>query len=229
MVFTLQIKENYGMPSPFRRISELWEMKTKISLAVTVLLMTAFARTGLAQELDPNLVQLIDWMTGEFDSSEQADRDTAYVNITLKMTRVWKDKPNGAWIYVEQAEASKPDEPYRQRMYFLSNITDDEYSCDIYTLPEPEKYVGAPPKPDDLTLFDLNHLSGCTVVIFYDGFQYGGQTRTGACKSKREDTAYTTSEVTILSSELKSWDRGFDADGNHVWGPEKGPYIFKKR
>ncbi len=207
-------------------------MKKKIILAALVMSITAMTRPGFAQELDPNLLQLIDWMTGEFDSSEQADQDAEYENVTLKMTRVWEDKPNGAWIYTEQAEASKPDEPFLQRMYFLSNITDDEYSADAYEFPKPEDVVGAwenPAKLGDLTLFDLNHLSGCTVVIFYDGFQYGGQSRTGACKSGREDTEYTTTELTVLSSELKRWDRGFDADGNRVWGPGAGPYIFKKK
>lgn len=207
-------------------------MRNKIILAAAVMSITAVPRAGFAQDLDPNLLQLIDWMTGEFDTSEQADQDAAYENITLKMTRVWEDKPNGAWIYTEQAEASKPDEPFLQRMYFLSNITEDEYSADVYEFPKPEDVKGAwknPAKLGDLTLFDLNHLSGCTVVIFYDGFQYGGQTRTGACKSERDDTAYTTSELTVLSSELKLWNRGFDADGNRVWGPGDGPHIFKKK
>jgi hypothetical protein len=27
---------------------------------------------------------------------------------------------------------------------------------------------------------------------------------------------------------ILSWDRGFDANGNQVWGAEKGGYIFKK-
>ena len=184
-----------------------------------------------AQEFDENLDQLIEWMTGEFDSKAQADKDTAFYNISLKMKRVWKDKPNGAWIYVEQALASKPDKPYRQRMYFLSQITDDEYSSDVYELPDPEKYVGAwkdPTKLEGLTLFDLKHKSGCTVIIFYDGFQYGGQTRTGSCKSSLDGAEYATSEVTVLNGEIKTWDRGFDSDGNQVWGSTSGPYIFKK-
>lgn len=203
----------------------------KTVFSLTVALVFCAVSEVRAQEFDENLDQLIEWMTGEFDSKAQADKDTAFHNITLKMTRVWKDKPNGAWIYVEQALASKPDKPYRQRMYFVSQITDDEYSSDVYELPEPEKYVGAWNDPSilgDLTLFDLENKAGCAVIIFYDGFQYGGQTRTGSCKSAMDGAEYATSEVTILNGEIKSWDRGFDADGNQVWGSETGPYIFRK-
>jgi hypothetical protein len=27
---------------------------------------------------------------------------------------------------------------------------------------------------------------------------------------------------------MESWDRGFDAQGNQVWGATKGPYVFDK-
>jgi len=35
-------------------------------------------------------------------------------------------------------------------------------------------------------------------------------------------------EVEILKNKVISWDRGFDADDNYVWGAKKGPYIFDK-
>ncbi len=207
-------------------------MKRTFLLFAFLTLLAAAEKPLIAQELPENLEQLVEWMSGDFDSSEQAAKNQAFHNVRLQMTRIWPDKPNGAWLYVEQAMADTPDKPYRQRIYFLSEIVDDEYSSDIYELPEPEKYVGAaadPSKLGDLTMFDLSHKSGCTVVIFYDGFQYGGQTRKGSCKSSHEGASYTTSEVTVLMDEISSWDRGFNEDGEQVWGSEAGPYIFKRR
>ena len=40
------------------------------------------------------------------------------------------------------------------------------------------------------------------------------------------DAAYATSEVVIIPGRIESWDRGFDADGNQVWGAASGPYVF---
>lgn len=185
-----------------------------------------------AQELPETLEQLIEWMTGEFDSSEQAKKDDAFKNISLKMTRVWPDRPNGVWLYIEQAVADTPDKPYRQRMYFISELNEDEYSSDIYSLPNEEKFVGAwreTSKLDELSPFDLTNKTGCTVILFYDGFQFGGRTSKGNCKSELNGASYTTSEVTILETQISTWDRGFDADGKQVWGSESGPYVFKKQ
>jgi hypothetical protein len=185
-----------------------------------------------AQEQSENLEQLVNWMTGEFDSSEQAANDSAFYNISLKISRVWPDKPNGVWLYVEQAMASTLDEPYRQRMYFLSQLGEDEYSSDVYTLPEEAKYIGAWKNPsllDGLSLFDLKNRSGCAVILFYDGFQYGGATAKGNCESSMNGASFATSEVTILSDQMATWDRGYDAKEEQVWGSIKGPYVFIKK
>jgi hypothetical protein len=34
--------------------------------------------------------------------------------------------------------------------------------------------------------------------------------------------------VEVRPDGLVSWDRGFDADGQQVWGAEKGPYVFTR-
>lgn len=204
--------------------------------SIVLTLFVSLSISGLnqihAQELPETFEQLVTWMTGEFDSSEQAQKDTSFHNISLKMTRVWKDKPNGVWLYVEQAVAATPDKPYRQRMYFISELNEDEYSSDIYTLPNEEKFIGAwkeTSKLDEITPFDLTNKAGCTVILFYDGFQFGGSTSKGNCKSGLHGATYATSDVTILESEISTWDRGFNDKDEQVWGSESGPYVFKKQ
>jgi hypothetical protein len=48
------------------------------------------------------------------------------------------------------------------------------------------------------------------------------------CKSSLHGVVYATSQVRITEAELYSWDRGFDAEGNQVWGAEGGSYVFRK-
>ncbi|MCD7466643.1 hypothetical protein HAX54_003554 [Datura stramonium] len=39
---------------------------------------------------------------------------------------------------------------------------------------------------------------------------------------------YCTSELAVLkNNEIHAWDRGYDDDGNQVWGVKGGPYEFK--
>lgn len=185
-----------------------------------------------SQEISSDLQQLSEWMTGEFDSSEQAEKDSSYYNISLKMTRIWPEKNNGIYLYVEQAVASTPNEPYRQRVYFISQLDDFNYTSDVYTLKEPEKFIGAWKTPEqfkDITVFDLKFKEGCTVFLNYDGFQYSGKTKESSCKSDLRGASYATSEVIILPEKLTSWDRGFNESGDQVWGAEEGPYIFMKK
>ncbi len=39
---------------------------------------------------------------------------------------------------------------------------------------------------------------------------------------------YFSSNYALLTNKILSWDRGFDAEGNYVWGAEKAGYIFEK-
>lgn len=200
------------------------------SLLITT--MACFLFSGMkSQEMSDDFWILVDWMTGEFSSAEQAANDTNYYDISLKMTKIWPEKKRGAWIYVEQAVSATPDEPYRQRVYFVNEMGEGEFSSDIYMIPDEKQFVGAWKDPsvfDGITQFDLKYKDGCAVFLEYDGFQFSGKTNDRTCKSDLRGASYATSEVTITNGVLKSWDRGFDEEGNQVWGAEDGPYVFKK-
>jgi hypothetical protein len=200
----------------------------KIVISAFLILCASF---GFGQEQSEDFRLLLQWMTGEFSSAEQAAEDSAYFDISLKMTRIWPEKKTGAWIYVEQALASTPNEPYRQRVYFVREMGDGQFSSDIYMIPEEEKFIGAwkdVSKFAEMDQFDLKYKDGCAVFLNYDGFQYSGSTNEGTCKSTLRGASYATSEVKITNGVLESWDRGYDEEGNQVWGAEKGGYIFKK-
>ncbi|MBS4016235.1 MAG: hypothetical protein KGZ86_07390, partial [Candidatus Latescibacteria bacterium] len=70
----------------------------------------------------PDLQRLADYMTGYFSSEAQALADTDYFDIRLRMQRVWQNRTDGYWLYVEQAVAGYEAKPYRQRVYRVSQI-----------------------------------------------------------------------------------------------------------
>ena len=78
--------------------------------------------------------------------------------------------------------------------------------------------------PDSLTLKE-----GCDVFLWNhsDTAFVGGTVGEGCC-SELAGASYATSDIIIKKNVLISWDRGWDADGQQVWGPESGGYIFKK-
>ena len=175
---------------------------------------------------------LATWMTGSFSSREQAASDSSYFDIRLRMFPVWADRTDGYWFYVEQAVAGHEQEPYRQRIYHLTLKDDSIFISDVYTMDDPLRFAGgwmnpallAALTPDSLTLRE-----GCSIIMKKDGDSaFVGSTMGQECASNIRNAAYAVSEVKITPDRLDSWDRGFDAEGNQVWGAVTGGYIFRK-
>jgi hypothetical protein len=181
----------------------------------------------------PDLHRLAGYMVGSFDSSAQAASDPDYRDIGLHMAPVFADRTDGHWLYVEQAVASAPDKPYRQRVYRVHEEQGGSVS-DVYTLPgDPLRFTGTWRDPSlfqGVTVDALTLKDGCSIHLKAraDG-SFAGSTDGSMCPSELRGAKYATSKVTITATMLESWDQGFDAAGKQVWGAEKGPYQFVKQ
>ena len=122
-------------------------MATRILSLLCLLFLFACQPEGSAEEAGEeqvdHLTELSSFMTGSFDSHEQAEADTNYFNISLHMVPIWQEKEGEHWMYVEQALAARQDAPYRQRVYRLSQGQGDTLASAVYTLPDPEGAIGA--------------------------------------------------------------------------------------
>jgi len=178
-----------------------------------------------------NLDELYVLMQGSYNSEVQAEIDSTYYNISLHMYPIWEGK--GHYLYVEQALHSMQNKPYRQRVYKLNKLTDSTYASEIYTLPTADSlWIGkwkTPKAFDSISPKDINLKPGCEVVLQrLTKNHYQGKTGDATCVSTMRGASFARSEVEILEDKIISWDRGFDADGNYVWGAEKAGYIFNK-
>ncbi len=172
------------------------------------------------------------WLTGSFSSAAQAVRDTSYLDIRLEMAPVWTERDDGHWLYVEQAVATHPDRPYRQRVYHVVGEGDSLVRSDVYEIPGPARFAGdwREKEPlESLTPDSLELREGCSVYLRVTGAGHfvGGTAGTG-CSSELRGAAYATSMIVLTPERLESWDRGFDQDGERVWGAETGPYVFRR-
>ncbi len=170
-------------------------------------------------------------MTGSFRSLSQAQADSTYLDISLHMYPIWTTKED-PYLYVEQALSSNLDKPYRQRIYKLEKDGNGGFMSHVFTFSNQEAAVGQWKTPTYFDQFDLSILEereGCTVYLtkHADG-SYSGSTRLDHCKSSLRGATYATSVVKIRDNSIMSWDQGFDADGNQVWGAEKGGYRFER-
>ena len=185
-----------------------------------------------AKDHSNDMSLLVSYMQGSFSSEEQSKNDTDYFDIRLQMKRIWSDRSDAIWIYVEQAVSSKLDKPYRQRVYKVVPLQDGIIESAVFTFPEPLKYAGDWKKDEpliNLTPDDLIQRVGCSVYLskVADG-SFVGSTKDKGCESDLRNAKYAVSEVIINKDGMISWDRGFNDNDEQVWGATKGGYVFKK-
>lgn len=206
-------------------------------LAGMALLLVAPAG-GRAWAGGDDYAELCRWLTGSFSSEKQARNDPQMFDIRLTMTRIWPERDDGYWLYVEQARADAVDAPYRQRVYQVVDLGNGEFESRVYTLPGAgiqetiRRFAGAgkdASKLADVTPADLKLREGCSIYLKRDADGcFSGSTRGRGCPSSREGASYVTSEVRLSSDVLESWDRGWDDSGKQVWGSVQGGYVFRR-
>lgn len=195
-----------------------------------------FLAMGVAPSMraagDEDLDTLARWLSGSFSSERQSKFDTSYYHVELHMNRIWRTRNDGIWMIVEQAMAASAQAPYRQRVYRIRRVEENMIEIEIYTWKDPKRVIGAwkdSAMLADLSPSDLMLRRGCEVYLQRDEFKFFGSTHSTACSSDIRGASYATSEVNIAEKLLTSWDRGFTADGQQVWGAVKGPYYFLRQ
>ena len=180
---------------------------------------------------DEGLETLALLMHGYFSSRAQSEADSSYYDVRLRMIPIWPAlAPEEHWLYVEQSIAGHEDAPYRQRLYRLTRADAGLYESAVFTLPDPERFVGASPAEfRNLSPEDVEPRTGCSAFLTRAGARsFRGGTRGEGCASDLRGARYAVSSVSLDEKGMTSWDRGFDAAGKQVWGAVKGGYVFDR-
>lgn len=207
-------------------------MRTTTVFSVAAFLISAAILVG-QPAFAGDLEELVAMMTGSFSSAAQSEEDPEnFWDIRLEMVPIWTDRTDGHWLYVEQAAASNLEKPYRQRVYHVTEVEENLFESAVYAVPEPAAVAGAFKITDPLTQWspaDLKVRQGCSVFLVRakDG-SFNGSTREKECTSTLRGATYATSEISIQIDRVVSWDRGYDAEDQQVWGAEKAGYVFLK-
>jgi len=210
-------------------------MNLRTSAVIGLVIMLTFSFCGGNRPLQSTsleLEQLTEWMTGSFSSAAQAAQDSAFFSINLEMNPIWPQHTDAMYLYVEQAVSTKLEAPYRQRVYRITQLTQSEYSSEVFELPNAQRFIqkgNTPEVFDALTPDSLVVREGCAVYLSkVSGKEFSGSTRADQCKSSLYGAAYATSKVQVFKDKIISWDQGWDDSGEQVWGAEKGGYIFDR-
>jgi hypothetical protein len=198
-------------------------------LSVLTYLFSDMFQPGGKADMDLN--RLRSWMTGSFSSQEQTKSDTNFYDIRLETVQIWRNLPDGVWLYVEQAVASSLKKPYRQRVYHLNQKDENSFESTVFLIRKPLRFAGDWKKNhplEDLTPDSLKIREACSILLRVEGDSFVRSTLGKKCVSKLRGASYATSEVFISENQVVSWDHGFDKGHHQIWGATTGGYIFNK-
>ena len=177
--------------------------------------------------------RLHSWLCGRFNSSAQAEGDSAFRSISLHGVPIWPDREDGRWLYVEEAVSDALDRPSRQLAHRVRNDAQGGLISEVFGFPEGEiPPAGSWKDPNYFNSIDpalLIPREGCTLYLLaVTGSRpaFTGGTTGDGCASALNGADHATSEVRIDATSINTWDRGFDAKGTQVWGGESGPIEF---
>lgn len=178
--------------------------------------------------------RLVRHLSGRFDSSAQSTADPdSYKPVQLDACVVEAPELGVHVLYIEQALIEQASAPYRQRLYVVAaGPAEGAVHSRVFELKDPKAWVGlcsVPPGERRFTAAQVEERQGCRVELTLVGEAYRGGTVGQGCVSRLAGASYASSEVTVSTQTIESWDRGFDADGRQVWGAARGPYRFERR
>ena len=180
-------------------------------------------------ELD-HVRAVVNHLEGKMDTSA---RTAAGGRVGVRMTTCkvrLRDRPERVYLYQEQSLKKSLDSPYRQR--FLQIEAGEEKDTVISQSYKPinsQKWIGLCDRPERQRVVNSQEMSQpvCSVLLKPKVSIYVGTTPPEGCPTKVRGAVKITNMIILHDRGMDTWDRGFDAEGNQVWGAKNESYQFR--
>jgi hypothetical protein len=173
------------------------------------------------------------WLAGTYDTRDQAAVDDEVPLLRAVIVPVPKSRLSfGAPVlYREEAPVDRPERPILQSFLRIEEDASGRVVLREFDLTEGAAAAGKWRMPEVLALFgrnDVRERSACALTLTKTSDHYEGSTAEPGCALPLLGVSRATSEIRLWPSRMETWDRGFSAGGEQVWGPRKGPVRWKK-
>lgn len=194
---------------------------------------TAYANPTVS--IEQQVQEVVSHLDGVMDTSAQANNNpkAPIVRMTTCKVKV-EDEPlinsSQTFLYQEQALSQKLSQPYRQRFLRIAPSGDRRsVESAAFRPPNSTAWIGLCDKPEAervVKVSDIGKLT-CSVFLQPQGQNYVGETKAGGCPTNFKGAVKIVNQIVLHQSGMDTWDRGFDATGNQVWGAKDKPYQFR--
>lgn len=208
-----------------------------MGLAVWLLTESAASAQG-APALDP-AAEFAAMSEGSWTSQEQS-ADSRYDWVESETVRVLAEREDGIWLYQENAILSSSreeaptsgakDRPYFQIVIQLRSIGPDTVHATSYRIETPEARAGARGLwKSGGAGFDMSWIGSPACMNELTRVAEGFWTGAAQCPNTYKGAVRVDSRSIRTPGSYVNWDRGFNSDGQQMWGPVSGGYIFLRK
>jgi hypothetical protein len=150
--------------------------------------------------------------------------------MTTCLVKIEDLETNHYFLYQEQAISNKLDQPYRQRfLEILPAANNQQIISQSYKPENLEKFKGFCNQRETERRIKKAELGEyiCEVILTPIISIYRGETPPEGCPANVRGAVKITNTIILHSQGMDTWDRGFDAENNQVWGAENESYQFR--
>lgn len=169
-----------------------------------------------------------DHLSRTMDTTAQAERNARFVGVQMTTCSVTVPDQNGIYLYQEQALSNSLETPYRQRFLHI-DLNHDATRVESRTFKPstPEQWTGLCQQTNPtIDPSELGRLV-CVVSLRPSTLGYVGSTPDEGCPVNLRGAVRLTNTIVLHQAGMDTWDRGFDATGEQVWGAQTEPYQYR--
>lgn len=186
---------------------------------------------SLAQALSQQDVATVaDHLSRAMDTTVQAASNPNFVGVQMTTCSVQVAAPNTSdvYLYQEQALTEHIGSPYRQRFLHIT-LSDDGNRVESRTFKPtaPGEWTGFCQRSDRTVATDELGDLVCIVSLRPSPLGYVGSTPRDGCPVNLRGAVRLTNTIVLHRDGMDTWDRGFDQNGDQVWGAKTEPYRYR--
>jgi hypothetical protein len=214
-------------------------VKNSLSIASAAMSIGCLTIVADAQEVSVNeqVASVVSHLVGVMDTSAQATANPKAPSVRMTTCKIQvEDSLNSnsaspsVYLYQEQALTEKLNQPYRQRFLQIQPSRDREtVESKSFKPQRSESVVGLCNKPKEERTVKLSELGESVCSVFLKPTQTGfvGETPSQGCPAKVRGAVKITNRIVLRPEGMDTWDRGYDVNGNQVWGAQDNSYQFR--
>lgn len=215
---------------------------SQVTLGVTFALISTLVHSTAQAQVSVEIVaeqveEVAAHLVGVMDTATQATNNAEKVEVRMTTCRVSLAETNSSintsdaiFLYQEQALAQSLDKPYRQRFLRLAPSANNRAIESQSLKPiNSQSWIGFCNQPQEQRIVSISTIvdANCSVFLLPVEDIYVGKTQPGGCPTNFRGAVTITNTIILHSEGMDTWDRGFDEQGNQIWGAQNEAYQYR--